>query len=196
MQKQPPRPAPAPVPVSEYQPVTGTSAQSFLTEVFGILGMEVDVNAFAHEELLRLELKGDSMGLLIGRRGETLDALQYLTNLVVNRGDEDYTKVTIDIENYRAKREEALVALAGKVAGKVLKNKKSITLEPMNPYERRIIHSTLQNVEGVTTASVGSEPSRRVVVSPEGQAPKPYRGRHNHHKKKPQAQEPSQKIVQ
>ena len=80
------------------------------------------------------------------------------------------------------------MTLAGKVAGKVIKNKKSVTLEPMNPYERRIIHSTLQNVEGVTTASVGSEPSRRVVVSPEGQSPKPYRGRHNNHKKKPLAQ--------
>lgn len=99
---------------------------------------------------------------MIGRRGDTLDAIQYLTSLTINRGKEEHIRIAIDTEGYRAKREESLQRLARKMAGKVLKYRKNMTLEPMNPYERRIIHATLQDYKGVTTYSTGTEPNRRV----------------------------------
>jgi spoIIIJ-associated protein len=102
---------------------------------------------------------------LIGRRGETLDAIQYLASLVHNRGSDEYTRVVIDTANYRQKREEILVKLAHRIAAKVQKYRKSVTLEPMNPYERRIIHSTLQDVTDVKTYSIGEEPNRKVVIA-------------------------------
>lgn len=105
------------------------------------------------------------MGAIIGRRGETLDAIQHLTNYVVNRGSETHLHISVDAENYRAKREESLTRLAEKMAEKAIKYKRSMALEPMNSYERHVIHSTLQNYEGVTTSSTGVEPNRRVVVS-------------------------------
>jgi spoIIIJ-associated protein len=110
-------------------------------------------------------ISGKGCGILIGRRGETLDALQYLTSLVVNRECAEYRKVTIDIENYRKKREEALVRLAKNLADRAVQNKKNITLEPMNPYERKIIHSTLQNNKYVETYSIGDDPNRKVVIA-------------------------------
>ena len=105
------------------------------------------------------------MGAIIGRRGETLDAVQHLTNYAVNRGNDKRTHISVDAENYRSKREDSLVSLAEKMAAKVVKYKRSMALEPMNSYERHVIHTALQNYEGVTTASTGSEPNRRVVVS-------------------------------
>ena len=137
----------------------------FLKNVFEKMKVNVEINTEASDGEMKFMLKGSEMGAVIGRRGETLDALQYLTSLVINRGQETYTKVTIDTENYRKKREETLVRLATKLAGKVQRYRKSITLEPMNPYERRIIHATLQDVQGVTTYSTGSEPNRRVVIA-------------------------------
>ena len=112
-----------------------------------------------------IELSGEGMGAIIGRRGETLDAIQHLTNYVVNRGAEERTHISIDAENYRSKREESLVRLAEKMAAKALKYHRSMALEPMNSYERHVIHTALQNYEGVTTCSTGSEPNRRVVIS-------------------------------
>jgi len=118
------------------------------------------------EKLLCIE--GKNVGILIGHHGETLDSLQYLANLAANRKEDgekrEFTKITIDIENYRAKREETLRALARRMADKVVKYKKSIMLEPMNPYERRIIHSEVQNIKGVATNSIGSENNRKVVI--------------------------------
>ena len=115
-----------------------------------------------------ITVDGEGAGLLIGHHGETLDALQYLANLAANKkvkGEKrEYTKITLDVEGYRAKREEALRALARRMAAKVVKGKKSVMLEPMNPYERRIIHSEVQNIEGVSTNSIGSENNRRVVM--------------------------------
>lgn len=116
-----------------------------------------------------ISIMGEKAGVLIGHHGETLDALQYLVNLVANRkeneeDDRDYTKITVDIENYRNKRTVTLEALAQRMAAKVLKYKKSVTLEPMTPYERRIIHSTIQKIEGVSTNSIGSDSNRRVVI--------------------------------
>lgn len=115
-----------------------------------------------------ITVDGEGAGVLIGHHGETLDAIQYLANLAANKkvkGEKrEHTKITLDIEGYRAKREEALRALARRMAAKVIKAKKSVMLEPMNPYERRIIHSEVQNIEGVSTNSIGSENNRRVVM--------------------------------
>lgn len=110
-------------------------------------------------------LEGQKLGQLIGRRGETLDAIQQLTNYAVNSGREKRIRVHVDAENYRAKREQSLESLARKVAGKVTKYRRSVTLEPMNAYERHVIHAALQDVPGVNTYSIGTEPNRRVVVS-------------------------------
>ncbi len=116
-----------------------------------------------------ISINGDDVGVLIGHHGDTLDALQYLVNLVANKKedeneDRNYTKISLDIENYRAKRQETLETLAKRMSEKVLKYKKSITLEPMSPYERRIIHSAVQNIEGVSTNSIGNDNNRRVVI--------------------------------
>lgn len=115
-----------------------------------------------------VELSGRNMGVVIGRRGETLDAVQHLTNYAVNRGAEKRSHISVDAENYRSKREDSLVRLAEKMAAKVVKYRRSMALEPMNSYERHVIHTALQNYEGVTTKSTGTEPNRRVVVSCDG----------------------------
>lgn len=141
-------------------------AQAFLKELTGLMGVEVDIamgtdaegNVFA-------QMTGDTLGILIGRRGETLDAVQYLTSLKVNRGQEGYTRVTIDTENYRAKREDTLIRLANRMANRAVKTGRKVALEPMNPYERRIIHSALQANEAVDTHSEGEEPNRHVVIT-------------------------------
>ena len=112
-----------------------------------------------------MNLSGNGMGAIIGRRGETLDAIQHLTNYAVNRGSEKHLHISVDAENYRSKREESLTHLAEKMAEKAIKYKRSMALEPMNSYERHVIHTALQNYEGVTTSSTGVEPNRRVVVS-------------------------------
>lgn len=126
----------------------------------------IDATENSEEKTIHLELSGENMGAIIGRRGDTLDAFQYLTSIVTNKGEEERWRVTVDTENYRQKREAALVALANKTAQKALKYKKGVALEPMNPHERRIIHSALQDVEGVTTYSTGSEPNRKVIIAP------------------------------
>ncbi|NCB28474.1 MAG: protein jag [Clostridia bacterium] len=138
-----------------------------LLEKLGVEGHAVVLDSTT-EDTVMIEIVGPDMGPVIGRRGDTLDAIQYLTSLVANRDRDDHTRITIDTENYRAKREESLQRLAQKMANKVLKYHKNMTLEPMNPYERRIIHAALQDVRGVTTYSTGTEPGRRVVIAPEG----------------------------
>ena len=130
----------------------------------------MDINATPvikenEEGVIEVELQGENLGALIGRRGETLDAVQHLTNYAVNHNGENRVRVNIDAENYRAKRAEALERLATKVAAKCVKYRRNITLEPMNAYERHVIHTALQEVEGVTTYSTGNEPNRRVVVA-------------------------------
>ena len=127
---------------------------------------DVAIDAKMEEQSVSIDLSGENMGIVIGKRGDTLDSLQYLTSLVVNQRSDDYIKVSIDTENYREKRAEALLALSTRLADKVTKTGKKFTLEPMNPYERRIIHSNLQDSETVTTYSVGSEPYRKVVIAP------------------------------
>ncbi|MCE5343499.1 MAG: protein jag [Eubacteriales bacterium] len=141
-------------------------AQHFLMDVTRLMSVSVSVAAHTDEEgNVRVDMHGDTLGILIGRRGETLDALQYLTSLNVNRGQEAYTRVTIDTENYRSKREEALTRLANRMANRAVKTGRKVVLEPMNPYERRILHSALQQNDAVTTHSEGDEPNRHVVIT-------------------------------
>ena len=140
-------------------------AKDFLSEVFFNMGLKVDIDIHSTEKLMNIELSGDSMGIIIGKRGDTLDALEHLTSLCVNRGDGDYIKVVLDTENYRAKRQETLVKLANSLARGVVKNRRKVTLEPMSSNERRIIHSTLQANENVETYSIGEEPNRRLVIA-------------------------------
>ena len=138
----------------------------FLNSVFDAMGLAVDVEVKMNEEEKEMDvnLTGEEMGLLIGKRGQTLDAVQYLASLVVNKENGGYTRVVMDAENYRAKREQTLVSLANRLAGKVERSERKITLEPMNPYERKVIHSTLQNHPSVTTRSEGKDPYRRVII--------------------------------
>ena len=142
------------------------AAKKFLGEVFDAMEMEVIVDAKYDdaEKALDVDMRGEEIGILIGKRGQTLDSLQYLVSLVVNRGQADYIRVKLDTENYRQRRKETLENLAKNIAYKVKRTKRPVSLEPMNPYERRIIHSALQNDRYVTTHSEGEEPFRRVVV--------------------------------
>ena len=152
-------------------PVNGdevvAKANAFLKEVFAAMNMEVEVNSKfrAEDSILDVELAGAEMGVLIGKRGQTLDSLQYLISLVVNRDVADYIHVKVDTENYRERRKATLENLAKNISYKVRKTRQSVALEPMNPYERRIIHSALQNDKYVTTHSEGDEPFRRIVVT-------------------------------
>ena len=129
------------------------------------MSVPTQIEVSESEEQLRMQLSGENMSILIGRRGETLDALQYLTSLNVNRNREEYLRVSLDTENYRAKREEALRKLAVRMANRAKKSGRRVALEPMNPNERRILHSALQNDPEVTTHSEGEEPYRRVIIT-------------------------------
>ena len=142
-------------------------AESFLKDVFDAMDMKVEIetNFDREENILTVDVEGDDMGVLIGKRGATLDSLQYLVSLVVNKGIEGYIHVKADTENYRERRKKTLEALAKNIAFKVKRGRRPVTLEPMNPYERRIIHSALQSDKYVTTYSVGEEPYRKVVVT-------------------------------
>lgn len=141
-------------------------AVDFLKEVLGAINMNIEFDAhFADNKQIIIDMKGEDMGAIIGKRGQTLDSLQYLTNLVVNRGEYPYMNVTLDTEGYRARRKETLEHLAFNLAKKAKHNRRNVNLEPMNPYERRIIHATLQNDRYVTTHSEGVEPYRYVVIA-------------------------------
>jgi len=141
-------------------------AKQFLREVTAAMNLPLTVTTSFKDKQLLVNLTGDDMGILIGKRGQTLDSLQYLVNLVVNKGSAPYISVTLDTENYRQRRKETLESLAVNLAKKVKATHKNVVLEPMNPYERRIIHSTLQNNRFVTTYSEGDEPFRNVVIAP------------------------------
>ena len=140
--------------------------RSFLSGLLERMGIQADIEISARDNGgINVNLSGSGMGAIIGRRGETLDAIQHLTNYAVNRGSDKHLHISVDAENYRSKREESLARLAEKMAEKAIKYKRSMALEPMNSYERHVIHTALQNYEGVTTSSTGVEPNRRVVVS-------------------------------
>ncbi len=152
-------------PVSDPDSAAG-KAQYFLVNVTKLMNLDVTVASTTDDEgNIKVDIHGDTLGILIGRRGETLDALQYLTSLNVNHDQDNYTRVTLDTENYRAKREEALKRLANRMANRAVKTGRKVVMEPMNPYERRILHSALQQNTAVTTHSEGDEPNRHVVIS-------------------------------
>ena len=150
--------------VGNLSPVENHIALDFLKEVTEQMGLVVDVTAKANEDSVLLNIQGKDSGTIIGKRGQTLDAIQYLTSLVVNKDQDNYIKVVVDAENYRSKREKTLEKLANRLADKVVKTKRSVRLEPMNPYERKVIHATLQSNPRVTTRSEGQDPYRRVII--------------------------------
>lgn len=169
--EQPKKPAPAaPKPEKTYTPAAPGSMEEgvevFLKGLLERMGSDAVPHAFRKDaETIGVELTGDDLGVLIGRRGETLDAIQHLANYTVNKDSNKRTRISIDAENYRGKREEALQHLANKMAGKAVRYKRNMTLEPMNAYERHVIHAALQSHPDVTTYSTGTEPNRRIVIA-------------------------------
>lgn len=152
--------------LAEVTDETKAAVEAFLKDTLKAMGMEVELTTEIDKDgSLSVEMKGDNMGILIGKRGQTLDSLQYLSNRVANKYQSGYVRVKLDTENYRARREETLKHLAKNIAHKVKRNRRPVALEPMNPYERRIIHSALQSDPYVTTHSEGEEPYRKVVVT-------------------------------
>lgn len=151
-------------PEENLTPCEDHAALRFLEGVTKEMGLELDITAKEGKDVLYVDIQGKDSGTIIGKRGQTLDAIQYLTSLVVNKEQNAYTRVVVDAENYRAKREKTLELLAVRLANKVTRTKKSVRLEPMNPYERKVIHATLQNHPRVTTRSEGQDPYRRVII--------------------------------
>ena len=141
------------------------TARDFLEKVTKGLGLDAEIDITLEDNIMNINFSGEDMGVIIGRRGETLTSLQYLTSLVVNKTTEDFIRVSLDTENYKQRREESLIRLANKTADKVVKYRHNMSLDPMNPYERRIVHSCLQSNELVSTFSTGEEPNRRVVIT-------------------------------
>ncbi|MBQ6479277.1 MAG: protein jag [Erysipelotrichaceae bacterium] len=152
------------VDINELKPVEEHEALTFLKDITEKMGLDLAFSARVGEDLVYVEMNGKDSRTVIGKRGQTLDAIQYLASLVVNKDKEKYTKVVVDAENYRAKREKTLEQLANRLAAKVVKTRKHVRLEPMNPYERKVIHATLQKNPSITTRSEGEEPYRRVVI--------------------------------
>ena len=164
--KAEPAPAARPAPADPNEPAEYAEIRSFLTGLLERMGVSAEMELSPRDNGgVNVNLTGNAMGAIIGRRGETLDAIQHLTNYVVNKSTEKHLHISVDAEAYRSKREESLTKLAEKMAEKAIKYKRSMALEPMNSYERHVIHTALQNYEGVTTSSTGVEPNRRVVVS-------------------------------
>lgn len=150
--------------VKSLDPVKGHPVETFLRDVAKEMGISVDFNVKAGKELVFVEITGKDTGIMIGKRGATLDAIQCLASYVVNKDENKYVRVIIDAENYRERREQTLVNLANRLAGKVERTRRSVTLEPMNPYERKVIHCTLQNHPRVKTRSEGKDPYRKVII--------------------------------
>ena len=150
--------------VKKLDPVEGHPVEAFLREIADKMGIDLDFSVKAGEELVFVEITGKDTGTIIGKRGATLDAVQCLASYVVNKENGKYTRVILDAENYRSKREKTLVNLANRLAGKVERTRHSVTLEPMNPYERKVIHCTLQNHPRVKTRSEGKDPYRKVII--------------------------------
>ena len=150
--------------VKKLDPVEGHPVEAFLREIADKMGIDLNFSVKAGEELVFVEITGKDTGTIIGKRGATLDAVQCLASYVVNKENGKYTRVILDAENYRSKREKTLVNLANRLAGKVERTRHSVTLEPMNPYERKVIHCTLQNHPKVKTRSEGKDPYRKVII--------------------------------
>ena len=146
--------------------IPAADPKEFLGKVFEAMNMKVNISVETVDNEMNIDLSGEDMGVLIGKRGQTLDSLQYLTSIVVNKGRKEYIRVKVDTENYRSRRKETLENLAKNLAYKAKRTKNPVSLEPMNPYERRIIHSALQNDKYVTTHSEGEDPFRKVIITP------------------------------
>lgn len=144
--------------------ISGHIAESFLKDITQKMGVNIQIEVRGNDSYIYVDMEGKDSGTIIGKRGQTLDALQYLTSLVVNKDKDKYIKVVIDAEHYREKREKTLEQLANRLADKVIKTRKNVRLEPMNPYERKIIHATLQSNPKIVTRSEGEEPYRRVII--------------------------------
>ena len=161
-------------PLPDQDPATlsdaGRAAYEYLDKLTRLMGVPVKIYVAEGEGSMSISMMGDTLGILIGRRGDTLDALQYLTSLEVNRDRDEYIRVSLDTEHYRAKREESLTKLAMRMAERAVKSGRKVVLEPMNPYERRVLHATLQDHPQVQTHSEGDEPNRRVVITLKGDA--------------------------
>lgn len=181
-EEQPEQPAAAPCNFGNKVALT----EEYLRSILRAMGLsEVEVSTVTHENIIQVRLSGDVAGVAIGRHGETLDALQYLAGLAANRGEGDYVRVVLDSGNYRDKRRATLEQLARRLANSALRTGRSTTLEPMNPYERRIIHSAISQIEGVTSASTGEEPNRCVVISPVNPVAAPARDSRGPRDRKP-----------
>lgn len=159
-----------------YDPTRAELANEFLEKLFANMKLSADIDVQESEDEINIKISGENMGILIGRHGEILDSLQYLTGFAANNGRDDHTRVTVDVENYRARREDALRTLAKRMADKAKKYRRNLTLEPMPANERRIIHSQIQEMHGVTTYSIGQGSDRRVVIAID----KPRRPRKEH----------------
>lgn len=153
-----------PIVLNELEEVLGSDAEKFLKEMTTNMGIDLEIKVYVGEDVVYVNIEGKDAGTIIGKRGQTLDSVQYLTGLVVNKGKEKHVRVIVNAENYREKREKTLELLAKRLSDKVIKSGKSVRLEPMNPYERKVIHATLQNHNHVTTRSEGEEPYRRVII--------------------------------
>lgn len=151
--------------VAEYEPSKTEIAVGYIKEILKCMNIEAELEVTENEDGALIDIKGDTTGAVIGRRGETLDAIQYLASMTANKGDKDYYRISLDSCGYREKRKAILEELARKIAKSVLRSGRTSTLEPMNPYERRIIHAAVSEIEGVTSKSIGEEPYRRVVIS-------------------------------
>lgn len=156
-----------------YEPTPADKAREFLEKIFENMGINAETSVSNEEDGCLIEIRGEGLGLLIGRHGDVLDSLQYLATLAANKGVKGYYRVSIDIEGYREKRREALVQLARRMAEKAVKYNRSFALEPMSPYERRIIHSECHDIPGVATYSVGDDADRKVIICPENKMKKP-----------------------
>ena len=183
----------------------GSAAAGYIKEILVALGYpDADVAYTQKDGMIVLQLSGDNMGVVVGKRGDNLDAMQYLASLVANRSEGSYVRVVLDVDDYRSKREASLRAYARKTATQAVRNQRAITLEAMNPYERRIVHSTVQTVAGATSKSIGTEPNRRVVISPVEGAKHPddkkrFEGKGEHRGsrggRRPSGHRDSQKVV-
>ncbi len=157
---------------AEYEKTKAEIAADYIKGILENMGLDTTLNVTENEEGAMIEILGDTTGTIIGRRGETLDAIQYLASMVANKGDREYYRINVDSCGYREKRKAILEDLAAKISKTVLRTGRTSSLEPMNPYERRIIHSAVANIEGVTSKSIGEEPYRKVVISPTNPRPK------------------------
>lgn len=157
---------------AEYEKTKAEIAADYIKGILENMGLDTTLNVTENEDGAMIEILGDTTGTIIGRRGETLDAIQYLASMVANKGDREYYRINVDSCGYREKRKAILEDLAAKISKTVLRTGRTSSLEPMNPYERRIIHSAVANIEGVTSKSIGEEPYRKVVISPTNPRPK------------------------